>query len=71
MGTWLLSMSQVVVPMRFATKHCFSGRTARSLLAAQTYCLLASSAGYDDAIILAARMTLATARDRAILNARW
>jgi hypothetical protein len=40
MGTWLLSMSQVAAPMRFATKHCFPGRTARSLLAAQTYCLL-------------------------------
>jgi hypothetical protein len=33
--------------------------------------LPASSAGYDNAIILAARMTLATAHDRAILNARW
>src|SRR5438034_3161057 len=32
-GTWLLSTSYVVAPMRFATKRSRSGGTVRSLLA--------------------------------------
>jgi hypothetical protein len=33
MGTWLLSTSWMVAPMRFATKRCSSGWTVRSFLA--------------------------------------
>jgi hypothetical protein len=32
-GTWLLWISNVVAPIRFATKRCSSGWTVRSLLA--------------------------------------
>src|SRR6478735_8380935 len=36
MGTWLLSTSRVVAPIRFATKRCSWGWTVRSLVA-RTY----------------------------------